>query len=183
MKELKVENVSRLLNIMANGVSPDQFARELTMNSIEAITRAAVKKGLIHWGIDPVYKKKHGVEKLMIVDNGDGMTPGEMESHLGTLAIEGGNKNHGETGNFGVGGKISSLKQNPYGVMYKSKKNGKCYQMIISSSDGMYLIHGPEKISNKDVPEILQKAKSGTTVTLLGKNKNENTARRKTFND
>lgn len=183
MKELKVENVSRLLNIMANGVSPDQFARELTMNSIEAISRAKVKKGTIHWGIDPIYKREHDVEKLMIVDNGDGMTPEEMESHLGTLAVEGGNKNHGEAGNFGVGGKISSLKQNPYGVVYKSKKNGKCYQMIISSKDGMYLIKGPEKISNKDVPELLQNSSSGTAVTLLGKSKNENTARRKSLTE
>ncbi len=183
MKELRVENVSRLLNIMANGVSPDQFARELTMNSIEAINRAKVKKGKIHWGIDPIHKKKFGVEKLMISDNGDGMTPQEMESHLGTLAVEGGNKNHGESGNFGVGGKISALKQNPCGVIYKSKKNGKCYQMTISSKNGLYLINGPVKISNKDVPEILRNAKSGTSVTLLGKNKNENTARRKNFDN
>ena len=181
MKELKVEHVSRLLDIMANGVSPDQFARELTMNSIEAIIRAAIKKGKIHWGIDRIYKKKYGVEKLMIVDNGDGMTSSEMESHLGTLAIDGGNKNHGEKGNFGVGGKISSLKQNPQGVVYKSKKNGKCFQMIISSKNGLYLIDGPVKISNKDVPEILRNAKSGTSVTLLGKTKKENTARRKTL--
>ena len=183
MKELKVENVSNLLNILANGVSPDQFGRELTMNSIDAILRSGIKKGLIHWGIDPIYKKEHGIEKLMIVDNGDGMTPEEMESHLGTLAVEGGNKNHGETGNYGVGGKIASLKQNPYGVVYKSKKNGKCYKMIISSKSGMYRISGPEKISNKDVPEFLQKAQSGTSVTLLGNSKNENTARRKNFNE
>ena len=183
MKELKVENVSRLLNIMANGVSPEQFIRELTKNGIEAIIRAATKKGKIHWGIDPIYKKKFKTEKLMIVDNGDGMTPEEMESHLGTLAVEGGNRNHGESGNFGVGGKISALKQNPYGVIYKSKKKGKCYQMTISSKNGLYLINGPVKISNKDVPEILRSAKSGTSVTLLGKNKNENTARRKNFDN
>ncbi|MCB9062526.1 MAG: ATP-binding protein [Halobacteriovoraceae bacterium] len=183
MKELKVENVSRLLNIMSNGVSPEQFIRELTVNSIEAIKRTKVVKGQIHWGVDPIYKAKFKVEKLMIVDNGDGMTPSEMESHLGTLAVEGGNKNHGETGNFGVGGKISALKQNPHGVVYKSKKNGKCYQMTISSKNGLYLIHGPVKISNKDVPTILRNAKSGTSVTLLGKNKNENTARRKNFDN
>jgi len=129
MKELRVENARRLLDIVAVGVSPEQFARELTMNSIEAIVRTGTKKGKIHWGIDPVFKTRLKVEKLMIVDNGDGMTPAEMEKHLGTLAVEEANKNHSESGNFGVGGKISSLKQNPHGVVYKSKKN-KCKQVV-----------------------------------------------------
>lgn len=178
MKELKVANVSRLLDILANGVPPEQFARELTMNSIEAINRAGIKKGKIHWGIDPLYKKKHGVEKLMILDNGDGMTPEEMEQHLGTLAVEGANKNHGEKGNFGVGGKISALKQNPFGVLYKSKKNGSYYQMTISSKKGLYLISGPTKIKKSEVPEVLQEAPHGTVVTLLGNSADENTARK-----
>ncbi len=178
MKELKVDNVSKLLNIMANGVPPEQFARELTMNSIEAINRAGTKKGKIYWGIDPIYKDKYGVEKLMILDNGDGMTPEDMEKHLGTLAVEGSNKNHGESGNFGVGGKISALKQNPYGVLYKSKKNGEYYQMMISSKKGLYLITGPSKIKSTDVPAFLKDAPHGTVVTLLGNNADENTARK-----
>jgi hypothetical protein len=178
MKEISVENASRLVDIIANGVSTTQFIRELQMNSMEAINRAGTKNGLISWGIDPEWKKK-GIEKLNIVDNGDGMDAREMERYLASLAVEGGNKSHGKESNFGVGAKISCLHQNPYGIEYKSWKNGNGHKIVIALIDGKYCIKESRRIkqSEKKPPEIKG---NGTSVTLLGKSRNENTARRTT---
>ncbi|MCK5883897.1 MAG: hypothetical protein KAG61_09425 [Bacteriovoracaceae bacterium] len=178
MQEIKAENPSTLVNIMGTECPPLQFLREYTVNSIEAIKRANAKKGVILWGIDPYYLAKDKVEKLCIVDNGDGMTLDEMIHQVATLGVEGANKTHGEDANFGVGGKISAFKNNPEGMVYKSKKNGKCSIVIIALVDSKYVIKEAKSITNKLMPGLLQKEKSGTIVTFLGESLDENTARR-----
>ena len=98
---LEVAQTSFLLERLGQDCEPLQYLRELTQNSLEAITRTAAE-GNILWQARPVSSATgKSAIKLSIVDTGDGMWAGELESRINRLSSSGSQQTH--TGNFGVG--------------------------------------------------------------------------------
>ena len=115
------EGIFVLLKTWKRSMPDDQQYRELQKNSIEAIQRVQKKdpdfKGKIRWQTDESYLKKYNVQKLCIVDNGDGMTAEVIMSNLNNL---GASIRQNEHLNFGCGAKVAVLSKNHRGLLIKS---------------------------------------------------------------
>ena len=98
---LEVAHTSFLLERLGQDCEPQQYLRELTQNSLEAIARSGAN-GEILWKAAPVTlpSGKSGL-KLSITDSGDGMTATDLENHINRLSSSGRQQTH--EGNFGVG--------------------------------------------------------------------------------
>ena len=112
--------------------SPNQILREFGQNCIEAIFKRD-GRGDIHVDFDHAHYDATGVKKLCFIDNGIGMTGVEMYSYLNHLSSSALDQHL--QGNFGIGGKITSIPLNPFGVVYRSWKDGKGYMMVIIRDD------------------------------------------------
>jgi hypothetical protein len=187
-REMRVANIAFLLDRLAADTPPNQQVRELTQNAIEALERRQragdAAEGLIRWDVDWDYLKKDGRHKLSIVDNGDGMTPEQMQSYLNALAVQGAGKTQSISENFGVGAKITALYRNSHGLIYQSWHGGRGAMVRLHRDDqkGVYglasfdLADGPDWTPRiKDVyrPSII--STNGTKVTLLGTSDDANT--------
>jgi hypothetical protein len=187
-RAMRVANIAFLLDRLAADTPPNQQVRELTQNAIEAIQRrqrsgdAAV--GIIRWDVDWDYLKRNGRHKLSIVDNGDGMSPEEMNSFLNALAVQGAGGTQGISQNFGVGAKITALYRNSLGLIYQSWRGGKGAMVRLHRDDkeGVYglasfdLADGPDwtpRIKDVYKPSIIEM--TGTKVSLLGTSDDANT--------
>ena len=87
-----------------------QFAREFYKNAIEA--------GATQIEFQPEWQgvQKHGVYRLMVADNGNGMNADEIEVFLNTFG--GGGKPIGDAHeNYGIGAKTSTLPWNQKGIV------------------------------------------------------------------
>lgn len=127
MAPIQFDNVAFVVDKLGKDCGPLQFLRELTQNSIEAIRATFHKTGTIVW--DFVSPERlglgfDGAPKLMVVDDGCGMTGEEILAHINRLGSPGGGKVQGFDANYGVGAKISALYHNPEGVVYLSWKDG-----------------------------------------------------------
>jgi hypothetical protein len=100
------------------------MVRELTMNAIEAASKAQGEK-VVHW-TSALWK---GTRKAVIWNTGPGMDAAELKSAT-RLACEI-NKNLGLDENFGVGAKVSSLRNNRLGMQFRSCKAGKVSEVIL----------------------------------------------------
>jgi hypothetical protein len=82
-RAMRVENIAFLLDRLAADTPPNQQIRELTQNAIEAIQRRQKfgdqSEGIIRWDVDWDHLVRVGEYKLSIIDNGDGMSPQEMD--------------------------------------------------------------------------------------------------------
>jgi hypothetical protein len=167
------KGISLLIDSWRNQISHDQQYREFTQNSIESIKRVQKKdpsfKGLIKWEVDENYYRKHKVQKLSIIDNGEGMTPQEMIENLNSLGSSSGNN---EYYNHGCGAKIAGLAHNRGGLLYKSWKNGKGFLVKFQRNEmGQY---GATKIGGRCSHPLADEMKPsiikdhGCVVTLLG---------------
>jgi hypothetical protein len=174
------EGISLLIDSWRNQIAQDQQYREFTQNSIESIQRVQKEnpdyKGIIKWGIDERYLKKHGIKKLCIIDNGEGMTPEEMLKNINSL---GGSTRNNEHHNHGCGAKIAGLAHNNYGLIYRSWKNGQGYvAKFMRNEMGRY---GAVKVNNRNTHAISDTEKPseienhGCMVTLLGDSPGQNT--------
>ena len=174
------EEAGWIVEMVSKPVTNEQFLREFTQNSIEAI-EVSGGSGHIYWQNDPEEEDRLGAPKISIVDNGVGMTGEEMR----TLLNKGGKttKRRALDGNFGIGAKISSMTQNPVGVVYESWKDGKGSRMVvIRNDDGDYGLQRPDGKSIVDLkPEYRPMDRfgnkligdHGTKVTLLGKTEDQ----------
>jgi hypothetical protein len=181
---MKVANMAFLLERLAKDCSLFQFIRELTQNAIEAII-ASNKPGVIHWCVDST--EVIGPNKLCIIDTGIGMEPDSMMLYLNNISCS--SAEQGIDGNFGFGGKITAVAENPYGVLYYSwtgttpeggailiGRDGDYYgaKDILSEGDGQdHLAVAPNEYMPDD---IKMHGGTGTKVILGGKNKNDNTS-------
>jgi hypothetical protein len=126
---LAVAQPSFLVDRLGQDCRAEQFLRELTQNSIEAIIRTG-GPGEIVWQTVPSFffpESRQFGSKLSISDNGDGMTGEQMEKLINQLSASGSQQSLG--GNYGVGAKIATASRNPAGVIYQSWKHGEGHQV------------------------------------------------------
>lgn len=187
---MKVDNTAFLLEKLASDCSPLQYIRELTENSVQAITerrnRGWTGKGLIYWDVDwfLIEGKQNPVYKLQISDNGTGMTGPEIQKYINQLSSSA--REQDITKNFGVGAKITACVKNPCGLIYKSWVDGSGVLAKLFKDDkigyGLEQVELPDGTFGHYAP-IFDNAKCdpilgdtcGTSVVLWGKEKNEDT--------
>jgi hypothetical protein len=155
--------------------------RELTMNAIEAASKANGEK-IVHWTTGQ-YKN---VRKAVIWNTGPGMDASELKRAT-DLACEVG-KTLGLDDNFGVGAKVSSLPNNRLGMRMRSCKNGRVSEIIIGEDPDMGLfvrferdLGGGKTDTVIDVTAVAQKEGrqtmyDWTEVMLLGNSDAQDTA-------
>jgi hypothetical protein len=174
--------LTNLIQRLGRDCSPTQFVREFAMNGIEAIQRTK-KPGQIIIDANWDFYEKQEIHKMCFIDTGDGMTCEEMQEHLNNLSSSGSEKNVFE--NYGMGAKIAALTRNHAGIIYDSWKNGDGNRIIIKFDDkeksyGIAPVNSGDGTSQwcltldeSSKPAII--GKSGTRVTLLGSNLDEDT--------
>src|SRR3954463_4310084 len=82
--EMKVANMTFMLERLAQDCAPLQFVRELTQNAIDSINALDSQHGEIRWDVDWTRKNLGTSEgyKLAIIDTGIGMTGPEMVDYI-----------------------------------------------------------------------------------------------------
>jgi hypothetical protein len=176
--DMGVANVGFLIENLGKDAGELQYLRELVQNGIESIVRAGRDSGRI----DIDFEEIEGVKKLRITDNGTGMTPDEVRENINRLSASAGVQAFDK--NFGIGAKITAAVRNPYGVMYKSWKDGEGSLTILGRIDGRYGRMGFRNQADESVDFWLPLSesdrhpaieKSGVSVVLLGRSKEEDT--------
>ncbi len=168
-REFKAES-KRLLDLMINSIytNKDIFLRELISNASDAIDKLyyksltekniSISKDELNIRID-IDKENR---KIVISDNGCGMTDSELENNLGTIAKSGSlafkqeNEEQEDVniiGQFGVGFYSAFMVSKSIEVLSKSYGSDKAYLWKSSGEDG-YTIEEATKDTN------------GTTITL-----------------
>lgn len=179
---MTVHNIGFLLDRLGQDCHPLQYLRELTQNSIEAISRAG-EPGEIVWDVDWTTFDLEGVQKLSITDTGDGMTGEEMVRFINQLSSS--LSGQSMSGNYGVGAKIAAATRNPFGVLYLSWKDreGAMIQMYREDQTGQYGLK-QWKLGDGSYAHFLPLEddvrpsaihKHGTTVVLLGSSDSDST--------
>ena len=186
MQMMTVGNMGFLVDRLNRDCAPLQFVRELTRNSLDGIARNPDGAGVIHWDVEWNLFRLTGEEaqKLCIIDTGVGMTGPEMVQFINKLSSS--IHAQSDTGNFGVGAKISAAPLNPAGMMYLSWKDGIGSMIHLfkdaSGNYGLKRFDGGEfwtKVSDelkpidKDGTRIIDQ--HGTMVVLLGRSQDEST--------
>jgi hypothetical protein len=183
--ELKVDNMSFLLEQLGRDCAPDQLIRELTVNAIQAVQATGEDGGLVLWDHEPTYSERFGAYKLAITDTGTGMTGPEMVQYINHLASSG--RVQSETGNFGVGAKIAAATRNPLGMVYLSWKDGQGAMIWLwrNPETGQYGLRPLPRADGTHgywapLPEAAKPAclgPHGTVVVLLGEGEEDETVR------
>lgn len=175
MLPMTVAKMGFLVDRLNRDCSPLQFLRELTKNAIEGIERSPDGEGEVRWDVDWNRFDLSGpdsTQKLCIIDSGLGMTGEEMVEYINKLSSS--IHQQSETGNFGVGAKISAAPLNPLGLVYLSWKENKGY-MIHLQKDPDTGNYGLRRFPNGEFwsriqddvkPEPIDA--NGTMVVLLG---------------
>ena len=113
LKPLKDHNPIATLHRSSENHLPMQHLRELVQNSIEA----GAKKIRIYE--EPQFIAQ-GIRKLAICDDGPGMSPTEMQDYLTVFNRSSKSTGLDVHGNFGWGARVSTMRDNPHGVVYIS---------------------------------------------------------------
>ena len=180
--------LTALINNLGRDCLPDQYLREFVKNSIEAIQRTEEKKGTIL--VDCNWPDWHYLDnkpiKISFTDNGDGMSPQQMEKLLNQLSASGSKASKHK--HYGVGAKISAISRNPAGIKYESWQNGKGFMVYIyfdvkkdvyglmRFTDENGKLNAYKEITNDIKPSIIKD--HGTRVTLMGEKTSEDTMQR-----
>lgn len=178
--EMKVANMTFMLERLAQDCAPLQFVRELTQNAIDSI-KSHGKPGEIRWDVDWTrydLEPKEGY-KIAIVDTGIGMTGSEMVEYINQLSSS--MHLQSKHGNFGMGAKIAAAPRNTLGVVYLSWKDGKGSMIHLwknpdtgkyglrRHANGEFWLPVTDEIKPKPIKD------HGTMVVLLGNKAGENT--------
>lgn len=127
---LGIFNPARLIDNMLKQAPRGMMVREMLVNSKEAEAEPA----------------EHGLRtisiisdegKLVIINSGKGMDAEQLET-ICQLASSGDYKD--EEQNRGEGGKVASLKFNPLGLRYRSRKDGVLSQVTIQQINGIWQV-------------------------------------------
>jgi hypothetical protein len=178
--EMKVANMTFMLERLAQDCAPLQFVRELTQNAIDSIKHHG-QAGELRWDVDWTrfdLEPKDGY-KMAIIDTGIGMTGKEMVDYINQLSSS--MHQQSKHGNFGMGAKIAAAPRNTQGLVYLSWKDGKG-AMIRLWKDPDTQTYGLQRQPNGEfwlpvTDEIKPKPikEHGTMVVLLGNKPGENT--------
>jgi len=171
---MSIENMTFLVDRLAQDCGPLQFMRELTVNSIQAIALSGDETGTITWDVDWLYYELTGVYKLCCIDTGVGMTGPEMADYINKLSSS--IHEQAASKNFGIGAKIAAAPLNKHGLIYRSWKNGQgaMVELYFDAGHGIYGLKAWSKnngefwsyISDDLKPELI--TSHGTVVTLMG---------------
>lgn len=184
----KVANADFIADKLAEELLPDQEHREATKNADEAIRRRmesdCTDSGRIEVDIDWAMLDATGNWYISCADDGDGMDRGELDRYITTLAVQGAGQNQSLMGNQGMGLKISGPTRHKEGVLIRSFKNGertmvqigwskdtKEYGLIPLGDNGQTIVAVPEAY----FPDFINERGSGTVVTFLGNEPDDNT--------
>lgn len=178
---MSVDNMTFLVDRLAQDCAPLQFMRELTVNSIQAIALTDEQTGTIIWDVDWFYHELTGVYKLCCIDTGIGMTGDEMVDYINKLSSS--IHEQSASKNFGIGAKIAAAPRNRNGLIYRSWKNGRG-SMIELYFDQELSVYGLKRwaknsgefwthISDDLKPD--QIGMHGTVVTLTGDSPEQDT--------
>jgi hypothetical protein len=179
--EMKVANMTFLLERLSQDCAPLQFVRELTENAIAGIEALKGSPGEIQWDVDWNrfdLEPKDGY-KLAIIDTGIGMTGKEMVEYINQLSSS--MHQQSKHGNFGMGAKIAAAPRNTLGLVYLSWKDGKGAMIHLwkDPDTGAYGLRRHQNgefwlpITNEIKPQPIKD--HGTVVILLGNKPGENT--------
>jgi hypothetical protein len=179
---MSVAKMGFLVDRLNRDCSPLQFLRELTKNAVEAVQRLDNPVGEIRWDVDWNRFDLLGADsaqKLCIIDTGLGMTGEEMVEYINKLSSS--IHEQSQTGNFGVGAKISAAPLNPEGLVYLSWKDGHGYMIHLfkDPDTGDYgLLRFPngefwQRIQDDVKPDPIDQ--HGTMVVLLGGSRDQST--------
>jgi hypothetical protein len=113
--------------------------RELVKNALEAAARtaSASSRGQVVFDACEVRGASGPIAKLRIKNSGPGMDAAELRAVM-DLHASGGGKVNGINDNFGVGAKVTGLKNNPAGMRYRSCKNGRVSEAFLCKAAGDY---------------------------------------------
>ena len=110
VEHMSVGQVQHLIERAYRESGELQFVRELYKNAVEA------KATRIEFGPEWESVERCGLYRLMVADNGQGMTPDQIEGFLNTFG--GGGKPIGDAHeNYGIGAKTSTLPWNQHGLV------------------------------------------------------------------
>jgi hypothetical protein len=179
---LDIDDVPFMVTSQIDRAPQWTMVRELTMNAIEAASKAKGEK-IVHW-TSALWK---GTRKAVIWNTGPGMDAAELKSAT-NLACEI-NKSLGLDENFGVGAKVSSLRNNRLGMRFRSCKAGKVSEVILGYDphDKLYVRFERDLGGKRDtVIDVTAAAiKDGrdvryewTEVMLLGNHENQDTTQK-----
>lgn len=179
--EMKVANMTFMLERLSQDCAPLQFVRELTENAIDGVDALGGPAGEIRWDVDWTryeLEPKEGY-KLALIDTGIGMTGPEMVNYINQLSSS--MHEQSKHGNFGMGAKIAAAPRNKIGLVYLSWKNGHGAMIHLwkdpdSGSYGLRRHQNGEfwlPITDDIKPEPIKD--HGTAVILLGNKPGENT--------
>lgn len=178
---MSIDNMTFLVDRMAQDCGPLQFMREITVNAIQAIALTAEKSGSIVWDADWFYHAQTGVYKLCCIDTGVGMSGPEMVEYINKLSSS--IHEQGPSKNFGIGAKIAAAPRNRHGMLYSSWKHGKG-ALVNLYFDPVASVYGLQRweenngecwvgITDDVKPNLIKE--HGTVVTLLGDSARQNT--------
>lgn len=179
--EMKVANMTFMLERLAQDCAPLQFVRELTENGIQSIESLGGQAGEIRWD---VAWNRYDLEpkagyKLALIDTGIGMTGPEMVSYINQLSSS--MHRQSKHGNFGMGAKVAASPRNTLGLVYVSWKGGRGAMIHLwkdPDTDTYGLRRHPNgefwlAVTDDIKPEPIKH--HGTMVVLLGNKHGENT--------
>jgi len=179
-RALDVKNPSFLLERMGKDCGDEQFLRELTHNSLQALEHApAGAPRRIVWDA----RDWHGQRKLAIYDTGSGMSAEQMLDLIAQLA----SSTHEQSvdANMGIGSKIAAASRNPHGLVYESwhGDQANAIRMLKRPADwGLAAFDWPDGTTHDYLqldydarPDHLAGAATGTVVTMLGNNESHDT--------
>jgi hypothetical protein len=179
--EMKVANMTFMLERLSQDCAPLQFIRELTENAIDSIEALGGERGEIRWDVDWTRYELDSCEgyKLAIIDTGIGMTGPEMVNYINQLSSS--MHQQSKHGNFGMGAKIAAAPKNTLGLVYLSWKNDEGSMIHLwkdpdTDSYGLRRHQNGEfwlPVTNDIKPEPIKK--NGTAVILLGNKPGEST--------
>jgi len=181
------------MHLMRIGMDSFQFLREAVQNSIESILRRG-GPGKIQIRYSEPYLVNHGIYKMQIIDDGEGMTQEQSEILLSRLCKT--SNKLGPHDNFGLGTKIGMLASSPAGLIFQSwtkgnpvgthirlvydKDNHKwgldLYENTENSENGFDWAHSKPippgstlgDTDTKVQPSLIARAGHGTNVIILG---------------
>lgn len=183
----RVENADFIADKLASELLPDQEQREVYKNAEEAVNRrhlaeAVPSGGRIEFDVDWPLHERTGDWLVSCADDGDGMSRSELERYMTTLAVSGANQNQSIVGNQGMGLKIAGPTRHKRGVLIRSLKNDERTMVQIGWNGHEYglIPLGAEadlvvSIEEEMFPEFIRERGSGTVVTFLGSQEEDNT--------